>query len=160
MGAMTVEGDTTTFDGVGACTAAGHFRDGEDAAYLRGVSEEISDYLEALARGDDPRLAEVDAAWASCMADAGYDEASPYAAEWRVIEETISMRDAAPEGLPPDVVAERTTEERRLALADLDCRDATGWTTRRRAVEHALQQEYVDAHRADLDALMAASTGE
>jgi hypothetical protein len=155
MGAMTVEGDTTKFDGVGACASAGPFRDGGDAAYLRDVSEEMSDYLEALARGDDPRLAEVDAAWASCMADAGYDEASPRAAEWRVIDEFI-----AADELTADVVAENTALERRLALADIDCREATDWAVRRRAIEYALQQEYVDSHRADLDALVAAFTGE
>ncbi len=158
MGPRTDLGDgTVTYDGTG-CTETPALRDGPEAEYLRGVREEVAEYLEALWDGADPRLAEIDAAWASCMRDAGYDDDSPHAAELRVIDEVTAAHGSG-SPLTPAQTDERAEAERRLALADQDCRDATDWTARRRAVEHELQQEYVDAHRADLDALVAALTG-
>lgn len=85
------------------------------------------------------------------MREAGYDDDAPRVAEQRVIDEVTSLG-----GVSSADVDEYAAAERRLALADQDCRDATDWTARRRAVEHELQQEYVDTHRADLDALVAA----
>jgi hypothetical protein len=155
MGQRTDLGDgTINYDGTG-CTAVPGLRDGPEAEYLRGVRQEVSDYLQSLWDGDDPRLAEVDAAWASCMRDAGYDEDSPHTAEQRVVAELTAAYGSAT-APSPDQVDDLAAAERRLALADQDCRDATDWADRRRAVEHELQQEYVDAHRADLDALVAA----
>jgi len=40
--------------------------------------------------------------------------------------------------------SEQATQERRLALADLDCQEATDWAARHRAIEIELQQECVD----------------
>ena len=155
LGQRTDLGDgTVSYDGTG-CTALPALRDGAEAEYLRGVQEEVADYLQSLWEGADPRLAEIDAAWASCMRDAGYDDDSPHAAELRVIDEITAAYGSGP-ALTPAQTDERAEAERRLAIADQDCRDATDWTARRRAVEHELQQEYVDAHRADLDALVAA----
>lgn len=147
-------GGTVSYDGTG-CTEVTALRDSPEAEYLRGVRQEVSDYLQSLWDGADPRLAEVDAAWASCMRDAGYDDDSPHAAEQRIIDEVTAAYGSG-STLTPAQTDERAEDERRLALADQDCRDATDWTARRRAVEHELQQEYVDAHRADLDALAAA----
>lgn len=158
MGQRTNLGDgTVSYDGTG-CTEGPALRDSPEAEYLRGVRQEVSDYLQSLWDGADPRLAEVDAAWASCMRDAGYDDDSPHAAEQRVIDEVTAAYGSG-SALTTAQTDERAADERRLALADQDCRDATDWTTRRRAVEHELQQEYVDAHRADLDALVAALSG-
>lgn len=158
MGQRTDLGDgTVTYDGTG-CTEVPALRDSPEAAYLRGVRQEVFDYLQSLWDGDDPRLAEIDAAWASCMRDAGYDDDSPHAAELRIIDEVTAAYGAG-SALTPAQTDERAAAERALALADQDCRDATDWTARRRAVEHELQQEYVDAHRADLDALVRALDG-
>ncbi len=159
MGRATDLGDgIVSYDGMG-CIETPWLRGSAEAEYLRGVQQEVSDHLQSLWDGEDPRLAEVDATWASCMRDAGYDDASPRAAESRVLDELMAAYEAASDApVPADVVDEATDAERRLALADQDCRDATGWTARRRAVEHELQQEYLDAHRADLDALVEASS--
>lgn len=144
----------TSFDGLG-CREAAAVRQSPQAEYLRGVQEEVSDLLESLWLGEDPRLAEVDADWAACMRDAGYDDRSPREAEQRIIDEVTAAYGSGT-GPAASVVAERAAAEHRLAIADQDCRDATGWARRRRAVEHELQQEYLAAHRADLDALVAA----
>ena len=160
MGEATDLGDgTVSYDGIG-CMARSELREGPEAAYLRGVQEEVADYLQSLWDGDDPRLAEVDADWASCMRDAGYADDSPRAAETRLLDEMLAVFEAHPDApLAAGVTEAGADAERRLALADQDCRDATDWTARRRAVEHELQQEYLDAHRADLDALVAALGG-
>ncbi len=157
LGQPTDLGDgTVSYDGTG-CTAPAELRDGAEAEYLRGVQEEVADYLQSLWEGDDPLLAEVDAAWASCMRDAGYGDDSPRAAETRLLEEMLAVFEAAPDAPVAAGTIEAGAEaERRVALADQDCRDATDWTARRRAVEHVLQQGYVEAHRTDLDALVAA----
>lgn len=150
---------TVSHDGTG-CTARAELRDGAEAEYLRGVQEEVADYLQSLWEGDDPLLAEVDAAWASCMRDAGYDDDSPQAAESRLLEEMLAVFEAAPEApVAAGTIDAGAEAERLVALADQDCRDATDWTARRRAAEHELQREYLAAHRADLDALVAALGG-
>ncbi len=136
----------------GGCTDGASSPTGSEAAYLTGVRDEAFAFLEAL--GDDPRFAEVDAAWASCMADAGLAYARPSAAQQAFLDEMIA--ETADGVLDADVAAERAPEEVRVAVADLDCQEATDWVARHRAIEFELQQEYVDAHRADLEALAAA----
>ena len=54
------------------------------------------------------------------------------------------------------MIADGAAEERRVAVADFECRETTDWAARHRAVEIELQQEYVDAHLADLEALVDA----
>lgn len=66
------------------------------------------------------------------------------------------MNAATAGGSPVEDSAEQAAQERRLALADLDCQEATDWAARHRAIEIELQQEYVDAHRTELDALAEA----
>ncbi len=137
----------------GGCVEAADHPQGGTAAALSAVRDEAYAYLDAIAV--DPRLDEVNADWAACVADAGFTFVSPQAAEESVVAEySAAARDGTAPG--PDVVARGAEAERRLAAADYGCRASTGWTTRHRAIEVELQQEYVDAHRADLDALAAA----
>ena len=123
-----------------------------DDAYLAGVQDEARAFLDAI--GADSRFGEVDAAWASCMADAGFGFANPAAAQQQFFDEL--MAEIEDDVLDADAVAERAPEEVRVAVADLDCQEATDWAARHRAVEIQLQQEYVDAHLADLEALAVA----
>lgn len=52
-------------------------------------------------------------------------------------------------------------EEIELALADLDCREKTDYTAVHKKVQDALEQRFIDDHRAELDALKAdAEQGE
>lgn len=134
----------------GVLTAAG-----PEAAFLAGVRDEAYAFLEAL--NADPRFAEVDAAWASCMADRGFAFANPFAAQQQFMDELDE--EVADGVLSPVVAAERAPEEVRVAVADLDCQEATDWVARHRAIEIELQQEYGEARRADLEALAAALAG-
>ena len=139
----------------GGCSEASSVPRGADAAFLDGVRDEANAFLAAL--DDDSRFTEVNAAWASCMADAGLRYASPAAAEQQFWDEVT--QETADGVLDPQVAARRAPEERDVAIADHRCRQETGWTQRHREIALQLQQEYVDAHRAELDAL-AASLGQ
>jgi hypothetical protein len=136
----------------GGCLDAWTDPQGDDAKALSASREDAIAFLDGIS--GDPRIAEVDAAWASCLADQGYSYANPPAAQDSVYQEYAA---AAADGNapPPDVVAAGNEAEVRLATADHACRASTDWTRRHRAIELELQQEYVDAHRADLDALVA-----
>ena len=137
----------------GGCSSAADTPIGDDIAYLVTVRQEAMDFLATI--DQDSRLADVDAAWASCMADAGFADRSPRAAQERFLQEQLAafVDGGGPE---PSVVTAGAAEERRVAVADLECREATDWTARHRAVELEVQQEYVDAHLADLEALVDA----
>ena len=137
----------------GGCSSAADTPTGDDVAYLVTVRREAMDYLTTL--DQDTRFADIDAAWASCMADAGFSDRTPHAAQERIQQEQLA---AFVDGVAPaaSVIADGAAEERRVAVADFECRDTTDWTARHRAVEIELQQEYVDAHLADLEALVDA----
>lgn len=151
-GPVTATGDDGSITREGGCGEVADGPRGPEAEYLAGVRAEALAFLEALAT--DTRFAEVDAAWASCMADAGHTYADPAAAQQQLMDEL--QAEIADGVLDADVAAERAPEEIRIAVADLDCQEATGWRERHRDIEIELQQEYVDAHRADLGALAAA----
>ncbi len=147
------DASTGTATRSGGCIEAADNPSGDAAGRLTAIRDEALAYLDAIAA--DPRFGEVDADWASCMADEGYTFANPAAAEESVWAEYLA---AAGDGAaPPDDAAAAGAEgELRLAAADHACRAATDWHARHRAIEIELQQEYVDAHRADLDALAEA----
>jgi len=143
----------------GGCSSAADTPVGDDVAYLVTVRREAMEFLATL--DQDTRFADIDAAWASCMADAGFGDRTPRAAQERIQQEQLA---AFVDGVAPEasVIADGAADERRVAVADFECREATDWTARHRAVELELQQEYVDAHLADLGALvdaMAPRTG-
>lgn len=137
----------------GGCIESADLPQGDDATSLTTIRDDAIAFYDGIS--GDPRMAEVDAAWASCLADQGYTFADPQAAQDSVSEQYMAATSdgTAP---PPDVVAAGHEAEVRLATADHACRASTDWTRRHREIELELQQEYVDAHRADLDALAEA----
>lgn len=147
---VTGEGGRPLYEGGCSTVPVAPTRD--DAEHLRAVWDAAFAFLQSL--DQDARFGEVDGAWAACMAEAGAAYASPLEAERRFQEEREAATRAGDPA--PEVVAERAAEEVRVAVADLACREATDWEARHRAVELELQREYVDAHRADLEALAEA----
>lgn len=119
---------------------------------------------------DDPRMAEVNARWAACMADAGYAGlAMPADAENVVIEKANAVYDeayagrqldetsteedvAAVEAAVRERLAEITDEEIRTAVADHTCRDEVDLPRTQAEVGVRHQQEFYDAHEAELEA--------
>ncbi len=72
----------------GGCSSAADTPIGDDIAYLVTVRQEAMDFLATI--DQDSRLADVDAAWASCMADAGFADRSPRAAQERFLQEQLA----------------------------------------------------------------------
>lgn len=152
LGPVIATGDDGSISREGGCydVAEGWAAAGDP--YLDGVRDEAQAFLETI--GDDSRFGEVDAAWASCMADAGFGYRTPAEAQQQFMDEMLlEIEDGT---LDRDAVTEHAPEEVRVAVADLDCQEATDWAARHWAIEIEIQQEYVDNHLADLEALAAA----
>jgi hypothetical protein len=130
-----------------------------------GLEDEIA-RIDADVAPTDPAVMAAAAEWSECMADAGHPGyASPPDAEqvawgaWIAFNEGIAadptLGVVGPEG---GIAGEGDLAEREasLATADWDCRAATGYDAAWSAARDRLQQEYVDAHRAELDAWVEA----
>lgn len=158
------EYDWTT---AGCHGAAQHEVAGEDPSQ----SEEFKPLFEALDRlysdmASWPGMAELDAQWADCMDAAGQGgHANPMQAqdsvyqEMNEIYESVGMsEDGMPTGEPDQAAIDALGErERELALADLDCREETDYRDRSAEITAEVEQQFIDDHEAELDALVAAA---
>jgi len=130
----------------------------------------------------NPQLLVLDNEWAACLAEAGFaGQQNPAQLRWALQEEWAFIQDgeasmeivanwdwaAEPEGPPGwivgedgvgtlvmDAAAEANFREREwaIALADADCRASLDFAARQLAINHQLQQEFVDQHRDELEA--------
>lgn len=123
----------------------------------------------------DPRLAEVAAEWATCMAGAGYPGLSDvYDAENLIYEQVNALWEDAYADIPPDAgeeawreieesiqdeMAAITPEEIKTAVADYTCRDEVGYARVQSEVNIAHQQEFYDLHKDELIAWAEAMSG-
>lgn len=125
----------------------------------------------------DPRITEAVASWASCLADAGYPGfATIYDAENSISEKVQAIyedndpwKDLGPDATQEDydaaqaemtrLTAEITPLEIELATADFTCRDEVKYQEIYNQVNLDLQQQFYDAHKADLEAYVEAMTG-
>lgn len=118
------------------------------------LQEEMTALYERAA--SDPKMAEANSAWAACMADAGYaDYATPEDAVNAVSEEFSTIMSATTAEAPepdPAAVAEFKEKEIATAVADARCKASTKHDEKAREVQFALEQEFVDQHKAELDA--------
>ena len=114
---------------------------------------------------DDPRARDLNAEWAVCMAEAGHgglhasrghhsfghelgdewDRLNGWG-EYQTAEETVPDRAA---------VAAFREREIALAVADFDCREALDFDARLTEISHEHEQQFVDDHRAELEAFAA-----
>lgn len=113
----------------------------------------MSDVLVAQTRvqPSDPRMVALDAEWSHCMADAGFPDIEQQAAV-----QTTWLQMAYPEDAPfsepgDDLIA----LEIQLALADFDCRDATGFDEREREIRLDIENRLLAENRAVVDELLA-----
>lgn len=153
---LAMEGEIITADDESVSYAGGGCRTAstvptDDTGDFLSINEEAHRFLTGLP--DDPAFSEVNAAWSACMSDAGYQEGSPITAHARVAEQ-FDARVVDGEDMPQDSAL--GAEEIRLATADLDCQEATGWRDKHTAIHHRLQQDYLDDHQAEFDELLAA----
>src|SRR5665648_703159 len=126
-----------------------------------------------LAAAADPRVAELDAAWAACMADAGYPGLAQVGeAEAAVRDELTALRAQAWSAFPAeptrtdvaaieqsaqDATARLAGPEIATALADLTCRDDVAYDVEQQRITSEYQQRFYQVHRVELEAWVASS---
>jgi len=115
----------------------------------------------------DPKIAALDAEWATCMEDAGEsgftvqaDAEASIRAEFDGLYavsdggELTEMPDLSPDTNPE--VAEIQKRELALALTDLECREETSYWDTWDTVTNDREQDFLDANKAELDAMKLA----
>lgn len=140
---------------------AGHELDGESLE----ESGEFNQLADAIARFEetspsDPGYAALDAAWASCMNQAGYSGFQKQQEARASVFEVMNAYNENDDGSNPDFGTARDPDyvklarsvEIPLALADLDCREKTAYQQQHQQVQYALEQQFIDDHKAELDA--------
>ena len=151
----------------GQAMAARWETSGEDEAFTH-LQEEINRMWDDLQA--DPRLLALHASWGACMADAGHSGFDSLNTlqnglfeEWSTIQgwnnpafETWDW-ELNPDGPPmvePDPAAVAAFAEREIALAvaNFHCNAALNLEAETQAIAHDLQQQFVDRHRAELEA--------
>jgi len=116
----------------------------------------------------DPRVRDAVVSWASCMAGAGYPNLSAVADAEDLVAQTVDsfMTPAAARVEPgpgetlfdaikasaPDELDALQAQEIAVAVADATCREQVDYERIHREVENEYEQEFVDAHRDELDA--------
>lgn len=162
----------------------GCFREARDEVFgdrerdpVRAALEDEIARIDAEAAPADPAVAEVAAAWSACMADAGHPGyARPDDAEAAAWDRWLAFNDGIGAAGGGQVEGDGegggggggggvrgqvllAADEAALATADWDCRAETGYDAVWAEVRSRLQQEYVDANRAELDAWVEAHSG-
>ena len=149
--------------------AAQHEVSGEDLS----ESEEFKPLFDAMnefweGMSSWPGMAELDAEWAACMDTAGHGGfATQTDAQNSIYDELNKIYEAVPvdaEGVggEPDQAARDALGKREveLALADLDCREETDYRDRYDDVSREAEQQFVDDHKSELEAMKAAAEQE
>ncbi len=105
-----------------------------------------------------PEFAEIDAAWAACMADAGHSGfAKQSDAQNSVNDELNEYYENQTEWVEDDPALDELAEkEIELALVDLDCREKVDYRAKRTAVTFELEEQFIADNKTELDALKAA----
>lgn len=127
--------------------------------------EEFAPILEAMNQlytdlPSSPALADLDAQWASCMADAGHSGFVTQADAQNSIYDAINAYyEQQTEVIADDDPAYRAIGEKEipLALADLDCREQTDYRAAYAKVQYEAEEQFISDHKAELDALKAAA---
>ncbi|WP_298988845.1 hypothetical protein [uncultured Pseudokineococcus sp.] len=112
---------------------------------------------------DDPAVASLDGDWSACMAEAGYDFAAPDDAWQDISDRSDELYAATSESSPePDLAAMDELQQLEIdtALADHRCQEEVDYDGTYQEVSLRVEQEFVDAHRAELDAMVEAAGQE
>jgi len=129
-------------------------RDEAERAHLRGVADEMYAFFDTLA--DDPAFDDLNREWSACLREAGYEAARPEDARAQAEATFTAALEAADHRMTADMVAEHGSAEIALATADAVCREQVDYDARHADIRWDLEQEYVDAHAADLEAYRTA----
>lgn len=105
-----------------------------------------------------PEMTELNAAWSECMAEAGHPgfTAQPDAAQSIYDKQNELWESTGPEGEIDEAAMDALGEEEvELALADLECREKTDYQEKSEQVTIDKEQQFVDDHKAELEAMKA-----
>lgn len=128
--------------------------------------DSINTFYEEMAA--NPGFADLDAEWVACMDEAGYpgfvqqyDAQNSIYDKLNAVWENQSYSETGPTEAEQEEIdaqiKEIGVEERKLALADLDCREKTDYREQQKKLQFEAEQEFVDQHKAELEALKAAA---
>ena len=103
----------------------------------------------------DERTTQAYAKWAECMADAGYDFANPQEAQDSIYDLTNEIPYDEETGTQDEAaLAEIREQEIATAVADRTCQDSTGSGRAALEAQFAIEQDFIDAHKDELDAMV------
>lgn len=122
-----------------------------------GLMEDMNALWEDLPKR--PEIVELNGKWSECMADAGYPGFElRWDAQTSISEEMNTFWEGQenPEGPSEDQLEELKEKEIELALADLQCAKQLDYDTTQFTAQFALEQQFIDDHKAELDELVAA----
>jgi len=105
---------------------------------------------------NDPKITAAKAEWTACMADAGYPGLADTMAAQETIYTELNQYWESGEEPPADVISALAEKERAIATADFTCTEKSDVTKVQTEAQHAAEQDFVDAHRAELEELVAA----
>jgi hypothetical protein len=146
---------------------------GDQDDQFTALQDEMVQMMQSAA--DDPRLAQVNADWAACMADAGFaDLAKVGDAEAALTAEVMALQESAlsdaaladpTDPADPAVaaqveaalaaqLAEITPREIDTAVADAECRADVGYDDAKRAVDTEYQTQFLAEHLPEIQAWM------
>lgn len=145
-------------DGTGGCV--GDATTSEPAWFDDPTYRELLEQATALGEQaeKDPAVVSAVATWRECMAEAGqpgYDD--PADAQLQLGDRVSDAEVNGPGTVPAGRRAELLAAEVAVAVADRRCTASSGIEAVRTAAVTVLEQEYVDEHRAELDAWLPAA---
>lgn len=147
-----------------------------DAAFGGGQDDPFAELMDEMNRmwesiSTDDRILSTESEWASCMADAGHPNLAKVGdAEQIIYEQVDPIWNDAYSDMPPDATEEDyraieqsiqeelaaiTPQEIELAVDDYTCREDVGYQDAYNEVNLDLQQQFYDAHKAELEEWVA-----
>lgn len=93
--------------------------------------------------------------WSECMAEAGYDFANPQEAQNSIYDAVNEIPYDEEDGSQdPAALAELRDEEIATATTDRKCQTSTGSARAALEAQFAVEQDFIDAHKDELDAMV------
>ena len=129
------------------------------------LSDEMSTEWEAVL--DDPKVSAAQDKWVECIAEAGFDFSSPDEPQQEIYDELNALYEAAaPEAgaeVDPDAsfepdaaaMAELKEKEMKLAVADYECKESSGFTKAQTAAYASIEERMWDKYGERLEAIAA-----
>lgn len=146
------------WEDAGCYGAAQHEIQG-DNPYEDEKHRELFDALDSMYQDlqSDPAISALDAKWASCMADAEYPDLKQKqdAFELAIEKQNEFYKDDGSTGPTDEQLAEAREFEIDVALADFRCSEKVRYNDTMMEVQFALERQFIQDHKSELDALLA-----